>query len=304
MSVPSIKDGDYLLCVSGHTRYAPYLADWRDFKDHIRKVVKEQPGWTTVWPVQGRKGEVQGWCKLKDKDDADAVYNNYARSRGVLVHVFCTSLRSSVFELMKCNCVLHFPDVGNRGHSPRRSGLDVNSVNQTFGGNRCALTTSPQYATPAQQTYSYADYYQNPPYTPASMQYPAQPAAPQVPCLQSTAGLPVNIEHGAVLTEARGIFIQGLNYSVRDSELASLIHSVGLRPLEVKVRKDSKGASKGVATATFNSKADAQYGVNNLNGYVHNGRTLTVRLDAESTVVGQFRPPPIVDGTVKYASGY
>ncbi|KAF1951705.1 hypothetical protein CC80DRAFT_191953 [Byssothecium circinans] len=299
--------GDYLLCVSGQTQYAPYLADWRDFKDHIRKVVKEQPGWTNVWPTQGRRGEAQGWCKLKDREDAEAVYNSYARSRGVLIHVFSTSLRNNRFELMKCNCILHYPDVGARGHSPRRSGVDVDSVNQTFG-NRCALTGSQQYATPAQPTYQYANYYQPPLYNPGSMYaYPATQAhvaAPQVPYLQSTAGLPVNVEHGAVLTEARGIFIQGLSYSVRDSGLASLIHSVGLRPIEAKVRKDSKGASKGVATAKFSSKAEAQYGVDRLNGMVHDGKTLTVRLDMDSTIVGQVPPgpPPIADGTIKYGS--
>jgi hypothetical protein len=77
MSLPNLKPGDYLLCVSGPTYYAPYLAGWRDFKDHIRKIVKEQPGWTDTYSMQGRRGEVQGWCKLKDREDADAVYSTH-----------------------------------------------------------------------------------------------------------------------------------------------------------------------------------------------------------------------------------
>lgn len=77
MSLPASKkdvDGDYLLVASGQISKAPYLADWKVFKDHIRKVVKEQPGWTNVYQGQVR-GEGQGWCKLKDKEDSNAVYS-------------------------------------------------------------------------------------------------------------------------------------------------------------------------------------------------------------------------------------
>lgn len=71
-------DGDYLLVVSGVMRYAPYLAGWQEFKDHLRKVVKEQPGWADVYSSQGRRrGEMQGWCRLKDREDADAVFSMY-----------------------------------------------------------------------------------------------------------------------------------------------------------------------------------------------------------------------------------
>lgn len=67
-------DGEYLLVVSGQLSKAPYLADWKVFKDQIRKVVKEQPGWSNV--CEGRsRGDAQGWCRLKDKEDANAVYS-------------------------------------------------------------------------------------------------------------------------------------------------------------------------------------------------------------------------------------
>jgi hypothetical protein len=229
-----------------------------------------------------------------------------------MVHVFSTSLQNSVFDLMKCNCIVQFPDVGSRGHSPRRSGVDVNSVNQTFG-NRCAYTTPQPGPLPAQPMYPYGNHHraaaQNSMYA-----YPAhhhvQPAAVQVPAYsQSTAGLRVNLGQGAVITEARGIFIQGLSYSARDSDLASLLHNVGLRPVEFKVRKDSKGSSKGTATAKFGSKEEAQHGVKYLNGKLHMGKKLAVRLDLESTIVGHIDPvmvqrdPVIVDGTNRYGSG-
>jgi hypothetical protein len=68
-------DGDYLLVVSGQLRKAPYLGDWKGFKDHIRKAVKEQPGWSNVYEGKIR-GDMQGWCRLKDKDDANSVYSS------------------------------------------------------------------------------------------------------------------------------------------------------------------------------------------------------------------------------------
>jgi hypothetical protein len=79
-SAGSWKEGDedFLLVVSGTIRCAPYLAGWQEFKDHLRKVIKEQPGWVDVYSSQGqRKGEMQGWCRLKDREDADAVYSAY-----------------------------------------------------------------------------------------------------------------------------------------------------------------------------------------------------------------------------------
>jgi hypothetical protein len=69
-------DGDFLLVISGLTRFAPYLTGWQHFKDHIRKVVKEQPGWVDVYSSQSqRRGEMQGWARMKDVEDADAAYS-------------------------------------------------------------------------------------------------------------------------------------------------------------------------------------------------------------------------------------
>lgn len=74
-------DGDFLLVICGSTRHAPYLTGWQEFKDHLRKVVKEQPGWADVYPSQNqRRGEMQGWCRLRDREDADAAYSKYYES--------------------------------------------------------------------------------------------------------------------------------------------------------------------------------------------------------------------------------
>ncbi len=69
-------DGDYLLVVSGSTELAFWLKGWQDFKDHLRTVVREQPGWVDVFPNQNqRRGETQGWARLKHFEDADAAYS-------------------------------------------------------------------------------------------------------------------------------------------------------------------------------------------------------------------------------------
>jgi hypothetical protein len=69
-------DGDFLLVISGSTRHASYLTGWQEFKDHIRKVVKEQPGWVEVYTSRSQKrGEMQVWARLRDREDADAAYS-------------------------------------------------------------------------------------------------------------------------------------------------------------------------------------------------------------------------------------
>jgi hypothetical protein len=69
-------DGDFLLVISGSTRSSPFLAGWQKFKDHIRKVVQEQPGWVDICSSQSQlRGEMQGWARLRDREDADAAYS-------------------------------------------------------------------------------------------------------------------------------------------------------------------------------------------------------------------------------------
>lgn len=120
---------------------------------------------------------------------------------------------------------------------------------------------------------------------------------------QSSGGLPVNLSQGAVITESRGIFLQGLNYSVGNNELAALLNRAGLRPDQAHVHRDARGTSKGVATAKFSTKAEAEYAVSALNGKSHAGKTLTVRMDTNSTVVGSLEPF-VVDGTNKSGVSY
>ncbi|KAF1933983.1 uncharacterized protein M421DRAFT_388398 [Didymella exigua CBS 183.55] len=293
-------DGDFLLVVAGLTRFAPYLSGWQEFKDHIRKVVREQPGWVDVYASQSqRRGEMQGWCRLKDKEDADAAYKIFYRSKGMLVHVWQTRRSSDGFRLMKCNCSVHFPEVAENDHSAGLCGIDIGRVNQ-LGGK--PYTAAPAQYMAVQPGYSY-------PVFPATTSYAIEPVyATQVPQIlpmmaqspvysASNSGMPVNIRDGAMLTEARGIFIQNLSYKVGSDELRNLLYTVG-RPVYCKVHRDRSGVSKGVATAKFASTHEAQLAVTHLNRKPHRGMALKVRLDQDTTVVGQVGPPLVVNGSV------
>jgi hypothetical protein len=69
------KDSEYLLLIAGSLRFATFLGHWRLFKDHIRTLVAEQPGWADVNPSQShREDEVEGWCRLKTKEEANTVF--------------------------------------------------------------------------------------------------------------------------------------------------------------------------------------------------------------------------------------
>lgn len=190
--------------------------------------------------------------------------------------------------------------MSERGHSPQRSGIDAGGVNQYI--SRAGTVASPQYTIPAAPVYSYPGYSPTSAYTAlpsyslqaASMQY----AAPQMSVYSTnTGGIPVNVRGGAMITEARGIFINNLNYSCDPTELNRLLSMVG-RPVESKLHRDSRtGQFKGSATAKFSSKQEADYAVALLNGRQHMNMTINVRLDTDTTVVGHVQPPVIVNGS-------
>lgn len=64
---------DYMLIAAGPVNYAPFLAGWQEFKDNLRRIVEYQPGWTEVMSGPA-KGQMQGWCRLERKNDAEAAY--------------------------------------------------------------------------------------------------------------------------------------------------------------------------------------------------------------------------------------
>lgn len=114
----------------------------------------------------------------------------------------------------------------------------------------------------------------------------------------NASGMPVNVRGGAVLTEARGIFIRNLSYKATPDDLNRLLYTVG-SPVDSQLLRDSRtGVFKGVATARFGSKDEAFHAATQLNGREHMGMTLQVRMDADTTVVGRAEPM-VVNGSYR-----
>lgn len=227
----------------------------------------------------------------------------YYKAKGMLVHVWETSRKGDGYRLMRCNCSTLFPEVPEGGHSTGRCGIDIGRVIQLGGGRTTTAGATPYMS--AQSRYPYSVYpqmqaypQQQSTYAPAPV-YPAY-ALPSPPIYStSTNGMPVNVRGGAILTEARGIFIRNLSYKCTPDDLyALLLQTVGY-PVDYQFIRDGRtGVFKGVATAKFASKELAQHAANTLNGREHMGMTLHVRMDTDTTVVGRTEPM-VVNGSYR-----
>jgi hypothetical protein len=207
----------------------------------------------------------------------------------MLVHVYKTARNNEGYRLLKCNCSSHFSEVPDGAHSVGRCGVDARRL---LGAGKAVFAASTAQYQPNQPTYAHQ-------YSSTNYAIPAVSIGythlPQVPVYSvNPNGLPVNVRHGAVLTEARGIFIQNLSYRCTPSDLQSLLLTVG-QPVEYHLLQDPRtNAFRGTATAKFYSKEHAQHAATYLNGREHMGMKLMVRMDKETTAVGQTGPPLIV----------
>lgn len=209
------------------------------------------------------------------------------------MHVWETCRSSEGFRMLKCNCSSRFPEVPEGSHSVGQCGIDLGRVSHLTGGGRGSNSMSISQYMPVQPVYGYG-YPAAQAYSTSTV-YSGYAAPTQMPVYSaSTHGMPVNVRHGAVLTEARGIFIQNLSYKCTLSDLYSLLLTVG-QPVDHKLIRDRRtGVFKGAATAAFASKEAAQHAAHYLNRVEHMGMTLSVRMDKETTAVGQAGPPLIV----------
>jgi hypothetical protein len=215
------------------------------------------------------------------------------------VHIWETSCRGDGYRLIRCNCSTVFPEVPHEGHSDGRCGIDIERVNQLGGVRASTAAASTPYIT-VQSRYPYAMYAHTPAYVPQPQAAPVYPTyALQPPPIYSTStnGMPVNVQGGAVLTEARGIFIRNLSYKCTPEDLTGLLLQTVGYPINFQFLRDGRtGVFKGAATAKFGSKELAQYAANTLNGREHMGMTLQVRMDTDTTVVGRAEPM-VVNGS-------
>ncbi|KAK4549130.1 hypothetical protein LTR36_007587 [Oleoguttula mirabilis] len=105
----------------------------------------------------------------------------------------------------------------------------------------------------------------------------------------SSTGTPINTSHGTVRTEARGIFVSGLNYKARTKEVEAYFRRAG-EVTKCELQKDpSSGKSKGNAMIQYASAAEAQRAIDIFHGTPYMTMRLNVRRDKEATAVS---PPP------------
>ncbi|KAF2141677.1 uncharacterized protein K452DRAFT_271333 [Aplosporella prunicola CBS 121167] len=268
------------------TAQLPFNYTWRALKDLVRNYTINQPGWTEMdegsYGTEGRKG----YFSVKTDEDAANFPEFRDSGRRLLVHHWDASQTQPV--LLRCNCSAVFPAATR--HSDRESQVTAQFVNSALYQSEhmpvppgfatmsqsypamTAATSGPMpmmHAQPSHMVHQPAYYLQHPPATP----------------VYSQAGIPVNVRNGAVRTEARGIHIRGLKYTVTEAELKQLLAESG-NPLRIELKKGS-------ATVRFGSSVEADRAIEGLNGFEYKGMELSVRYDVDRTPVSE---PVIVNG--------
>ncbi|EME40013.1 hypothetical protein DOTSEDRAFT_47500 [Dothistroma septosporum NZE10] len=124
-----------------------------------------------------------------------------------------------------------------------------------------------------------------------AQQYQAQGGPQQYPRYVANAtGLPTNASQGVIRTEARGVFISGLNYKARTREIETHFGKAG-KVVKVDLQKDPQnGKSKGNATIQFSSAEAAQKAIEMFHGARFQNMKMNVRKDKEATAVNAPQP--------------
>ncbi|KAK7514725.1 hypothetical protein IWZ03DRAFT_381472 [Phyllosticta citriasiana] len=266
----------------------PPDCDWRTLKDIARQFTTNQPGWTEVDPrpwklPEGRKG----YFSVRTDEEAERVYELMRRSKfdrtqqPLLLHHFDVSQDRP--RLIRCNCQDVYPEL--RGHSFERSNICPQSVFSALEdkdpffplvSSPPVRMTAPMYPSPIQMPV--APY---PPPYPAVAMPPAMPPSYRL----NEHGIPVNVAKGSVSTEPRSVLIRGLDYSVTETELRTLLSQYG-NPLRIHLKN-------GYAVAVFSTAREVNTATARLHGKEYKGRILKVREGRDTTPISE---PVIVHG--------
>ncbi|KAF3903757.1 hypothetical protein ABW20_dc0101486 [Dactylellina cionopaga] len=133
---------------------------------------------------------------------------------------------------------------------------------------------------------------------------PTQPAAiPPTPVfINNAAGVPVNLSHGGVQTESRGIFIGNLPYNTHWRDLRTFLGPAGtIIRCDVPRKPNNKG--RGYATVLFASAGDAERACEMFNGTMYQGRQIRVRLDTYANTKSAEAGATVASASTDSASG-
>jgi hypothetical protein len=198
----------------------------------------------------------------------------------VLVHVWNTSRNDEGSQLLGCNCSSLLSDLSEGSHSPGRCGIDLGKIAppkqeatySTFVPQYLLYPTGNSHVYPATLVYDNTSSF----YGSYAM------ATPPLVYLANHYGMPVNVQPGTVLTEARGIFIRNLSFKCTTSDLFQLLLTVGHSFGQRLITHSRTGVLEGAATAMFATQEEAQQAAQYLHGVKHMGMTLSVRIDKEN----------------------
>ncbi|KAI5857057.1 hypothetical protein BZA05DRAFT_441687 [Tricharina praecox] len=97
-----------------------------------------------------------------------------------------------------------------------------------------------------------------------------------------SGGLPINLAHGAVVTEPRGIHVRNLKYDVTWRELRDHLAEAGTI-VRCEVPKGSNGKGKGYGTVLFKTQQEAERCLELFKGSTLKGREIVMRRDKYAT---------------------
>ena len=116
----------------------------------------------------------------------------------------------------------------------------------------------------------------------------------------TSAGTPINVAGGALLTQHRGIFVSGLPYKAKEKDIREYFSRAG-KIAKFDVPRDcSTGKLKGIAAVEYTTPIHVQRAIDMYDGKPFMQRTLHVRPDRESNSVAMpdsLSEPLIVNGS-------
>ncbi|KAI5361440.1 Putative RNA recognition motif domain, nucleotide-binding alpha-beta plait domain superfamily [Septoria linicola] len=305
-----------------HIEGLPRRYTWQTLKDLIRHQATHGV-WTEMAVYPHGRTAGTGHARIQRKDEADRLYHyltsNYIESKLLRVHLWDISRSPPRFKT--CNCGR---DPQNHPNATRESawiaqmvmapdwqrftltspmdgpplGYTMSSPNNYVSAQIAAPVQPPrivpQLSIEQQQQQmiiamaSIGLDARDPSERARFLQFQDQQAqmAQTVPAYAgNAAGLPVNVRNGTVQTEARGVFVSGLNYKATEKDIRAYFSRAG-NVTQVKLSKDeATKKSKGNCTVQYTTAAEASEAVHLFNRQKFMGMQLNLRADRSTVPV-------------------
>ncbi|KAK4611872.1 hypothetical protein CLAFUW4_12858 [Fulvia fulva] len=306
-----------------HIENLPDRYTWQDLKDMIRRRAAHGV-WTDMAVLPNGQPGGKGYARIQRSNEASDLYKyltqNIIEGRRLRVHLWDTSEIPANFITCNCNNTQIHPSGQQIAQWVAQPGWQTFSATSPISMAQPALypppSTMPTMMPPSVQQppmqwsadqltlamsrvgldpRNPADVHQ---YTrqvwsvrqAPQQQYQAQGGAQQYPrYMANSTGLPTNTSQGVIRTEARGIFISGLNFKACTRDIELHFGEAG-EVVKVDLQKDPQGKSKGNATIQYASAEAAQRAIEMFHGERFQNMRMNVRRDKEATAINAPQP--------------